>query len=129
MEEISKISSASLVLARTHATRHSLPTQSHPKKRVHPVILNVDSIEEEDDRSVTIEIGKEVTATRSSQISKKSQRSRADSSSNKSNKMRKESSAGKIRRDAGYENRAYDNHLDGISIISSARGSSVQSLE
>ncbi|GJQ83734.1 hypothetical protein Trydic_g20610 [Trypoxylus dichotomus] len=127
MEEISAINSG---LARTHATRLSLPAhQDHTKKRIHPVVLDVERIEEEeDDNPVRIDAAQNA---RGSQMSKKSHRSRAGSNSSKSSRVQKDSVGSKHRREYAYENRAYDNNLDEISVISraSTRASSVQSLE
>lgn len=139
MEEISKIpTNNNNDLARAHTARLSLPSQSHGKKRIHPVLPEVGTIDEEDDDSFRIQIGKETDEvrqnTRGSQVSKKSHRSRAGSASSKSERVRKESSSsGRHKRDYGaYENRAYDGNLDGISVISrtsTRASSSIQSLE
>lgn len=136
MEEISKISGKEMELSRTHLSRLGQPIpQTSTKKRIH--VIDVDRIDEEDDHSVRIEIGREMKddteSARGSQISKKSQRSRVGSSSSKASRTTdrvKKVSSTSSKHGTSYDNAAYDSTLDGFSVISrsSTRASSI-SLE
>ncbi|KAI4469621.1 alcohol dehydrogenase transcription factor myb/sant-like [Holotrichia oblita] len=135
MEEISKISGRDLELSRVHLSKLGLPNQNSTRKKIHPTAIDIERIEEEDDNSVRIEIGREIRdskeSVRGSQISQKSQRSRVGSSSSKTSRatdrMRKVSSTSSKQKSIAYDNGAYDNNLDEISVVSrsSTRASSI----